>query len=83
MKNIAIFANLALIGFAIFLYFDIETIDTKDIKVIGTFIIVPIISVFVICCLRFLKAIRSSTGIIFSLRLVLFWFPTESVRHAV
>ena len=48
MKNIAIFANLALIGFAIFLYFDIETIDTKDIKVIGTFIIVPIISLIVI-----------------------------------
>lgn len=48
MKNIAIFANLALIGFAIFLYFDIDTIDTKDIKVIGTFIIVPIISLIVI-----------------------------------
>ena len=48
MKNIAIFANLALIGFAIFLYFDIDTIDTKDIKVIGTFIIVPILSLIVI-----------------------------------
>jgi hypothetical protein len=48
MKNIAIFANLALIGFAIFLYFDIDTIDTKDIKVIGTFILVPIISLIVI-----------------------------------
>ena len=48
MKNIAIFANLALIAFAIFLYFDIDTIDTKDIKVIATFIIVPLISLFVI-----------------------------------
>ena len=48
MKKIAIFANLALIAFAIFLYFDIDTIDTKDIKVIATFIIVPLISLFVI-----------------------------------
>ena len=48
MRNIAIFANLALIGFAIFLYFDIDTIDTKDIKVIATFIIVPVISLIVI-----------------------------------
>ncbi|HEY9130024.1 MAG TPA: hypothetical protein VIN02_09310 [Sulfurovum sp.] len=48
MRNIAIFANLALIGFAIFLYFDIDTVDTKDIKVIATFILVPLISLFVI-----------------------------------
>ena len=48
MKNIAIFANLALIAFAIFLYFDIETISTKDIAVISTFIIVPILSLFAI-----------------------------------
>ena len=48
MKNIAIFANLALIAFAIFLYFDIDTVDTKDIKVIATFIIVPILSLIVI-----------------------------------
>ena len=48
MKNIAIFANLALMAFAIFLYFDIDTIDTKDIKVIGTFILVPLLSLIVI-----------------------------------
>ncbi len=48
MRNIAIFANLALIGFAIFLYFDIDTVNTKDIKVIATFILVPLISLFVI-----------------------------------
>ncbi len=48
MKNIAIFANLALIAFAIFLYFDMETISTKDMVVIGTFIIVPLLSLIVI-----------------------------------
>ena len=48
MKNIAIFANLALIAFAIFLYFDLDTVDTKDIKVIATFIIVPVLSLIVI-----------------------------------
>lgn len=48
MKNIAIFANLALIAFAIFLYFDMETLSTKDYVVIGTFIIVPLLSLIVI-----------------------------------
>lgn len=48
MKNIAIFANLALIIFAIYLIFDIETMSTKDIVVIGTFIIVPVLSLIVI-----------------------------------
>lgn len=48
MKNIAIFANMALIGFAIFLYFDKEMITTKDIVVIGTFIVVPLFSLIVI-----------------------------------
>lgn len=48
MKNIAIFANLALMIFAIYLIFDIETMSTKDIVVIGTFIIVPVLSLIVI-----------------------------------
>jgi len=48
MKNIAIFANLALIAFAIFLYFDMETLSTKDIVVISTFILVPLLSLIVI-----------------------------------
>lgn len=48
MKNIAIFANLALIAFAIFLYFDMETLSTKDVVVISTFILVPLLSLIVI-----------------------------------
>jgi len=48
MKSIAIFANLALMAFSIFLYFDMDTISTKEGFAIGTFILVPILSLIVI-----------------------------------
>ncbi|WP_309497913.1 hypothetical protein [Sulfurovum sp.] len=48
MKSIAIFANLALMAFTIFLYFDMTTISTKESFAMATFILVPFISLIVI-----------------------------------
>lgn len=48
MKNIAIFANLALIAFTIFLYFDKDTLTTQEGFTLAAFIVVPILIIMII-----------------------------------